>query len=50
MFIDSVLKRSPCLTNVADVAFTAYFVHYVSAVDGWDLVLFVVLEPTNGVR
>ncbi len=37
MFINSVLKGSPCLTNVADAAFTAYFVHNISAVDGWDL-------------
>ncbi len=37
-------------TNVADATFAAYFVHYISAVDGWELVLFVALEPTNGVR
>ncbi len=50
MFKNLVLKRSPCLTNVADAAFTAYFVHYISAVDDWDLYLFVAKEPTNGVR
>ncbi len=41
VFITSVLKGSPCLTNVADAAFTAYFIHNVSAVDGWDFVFFV---------
>ncbi len=50
MLINSVLKRSPCFTNVADAAFAAYFVHYISAAGGWDFIFFVALEPTNGVR
>ncbi len=50
MFTNSVFKGSPCLINVADAAFTAYFIHHISAVDGWDFVFFVAKEPTNGVR
>ncbi len=41
VFINSVLKGSPCLTNVADAAFAAYFVHNISAVNGWNFISFV---------
>ncbi len=41
VFINSVRKIYPLLTNVADVAFTAYFVHDISVVDDRDLVFVV---------
>ncbi len=41
VFINSVLKIPPLLANVADVAFTAYFVHNISVVDDRDLVFVV---------
>ncbi len=39
-FINSALKRYPCLANLADSAFTAYFVHHILVVDAWVLAFF----------
>ncbi len=44
------LSDWPVLTNVADAAFTPNSIHYISAVDDWDLVFFVALETTHCVR